>query len=80
MPHMKHTVKPKSNSTSALKKNAPALYGALCNLLEWSQGRRGPREGNPYHVREINEALDVLRQIQVCRDRHDVETDLRRLK
>lgn len=40
------------------------LYVALCDVLEWAKGNRGSKEGNPYGIREIADALKLLAKIQ----------------
>jgi hypothetical protein len=37
---------------------------ALCNLLEWAKGNRGPRDGNPYLVPEVRDALITLQSVR----------------
>ena len=50
------------------------LVLALCGVLEWAKGNRGPKDGNPYCVDEIKTALQVLAQRQGCKDFFDANT------
>lgn len=46
----------------------------LSNVLEWAKGNRGSRQGNPYTVPEIKEALKFLAKLDGV-DYLDVNTE-----
>ena len=53
---------------------SPKVEWALANLLEWAKGKRGTKEGNPYCIKEVKEALKVLAEIDGIADYLDVDT------
>ena len=42
------------------------LVDAMGNLLQWAAGNRGTKEGNPYGVPEVRDALIALGRINGC--------------
>lgn len=52
------------------------IYVALCGLLEWAKGNRGPKNYGPYGVPEVRKALEVVARIQDIGDYLDAKTNL----
>jgi hypothetical protein len=42
------------------------LVDAMGNLLQWAAGNRGTKEGNPYGVPEVKDALIALGRVNGC--------------
>lgn len=46
----------------------------LANLLEFVKGNRGPKQGNPYGIPEVEEALKHLAKLEGISDYLNVDT------
>jgi hypothetical protein len=46
----------------------------LCDLLEWAKGNRGSKQGNPYAIPEVKQALQYLAAKQGRKDWLDAKT------
>ena len=56
--------------------SGPELYMALCNLIEWAKGSRGPKTGNPYEIPEVKRGLEVIAKIQGIDNYLDADTNI----